>query len=130
MKVVHDFFPATIVAVAPGIVPDFMTVTTNREDVPNGNKYFERVRVVVLENDHNEQILMIAGDHEEGPRLIFREKISLLNWSGSKTKDSQALMESGKVIAFRKTQGCSTCGSRLRSWSPYITMDSVKDTSK
>ena len=130
MKVIHDFFPATIVAVAPGIVQDFMTVTTNRADVPNGNKYFERVRVVILENDHSEQILMIAGDHEEGPRLIFREKISNLNWSGSKTKDSQALMESGKVIAFRKTQGCSTCGSRLRSWSPYITMDSVKDTSK
>jgi len=127
MKVIHDFFPATIVAVAPGIVQDFMTVTTNREDVPNGNKYFERVRVVVLENDHNEQILMVAGDHQEGPRLIFREKISLLNWSGSKTKDSQALMESGKIIAFRKAQGCSTCGSRLRSWSSYITMDSVKE---
>ena len=127
MKVLHDFFPATIVAIAPGIVPDFMTVTTNREDVPNGNKYFERVRVVILENDFNEQIIMIAADHHEGPRLIFREKISLLNWSGSKTKDSQALMESGKIIAFRKAQGCSTCGSRLRSWSPYITMDSVKD---
>jgi hypothetical protein len=127
MKVIHDFFPATIVAIAPGIVPDFMTVTTNREDVPNGNKYFERVRVVVIENDYNEQILMVAGDREEGPRLIFREKISLFNWSGSKTKDSQALMESGKIIAFRKAQGCSTCGSRLRSWSPYITMDSVKE---
>ena len=127
MKVLHDFFPATIVAVAPGIIQDFMTVTTNSADVPNGSRYFERVRVVVLENDHNEQIIMIAADHHEGPRLIFREKISLLNWSGSKTKDSQALMESGKIIAFRKTQGCSTCGSRLRSWSPYITMDSVKE---
>lgn len=127
MKIIHDFFPATIVAVAPGIVEDFTTVTTNRADVPNGNKYFERVRIVVLQNDHNEQILMVAGDHHSGPRLIFREKISNLNWSGDKSTDSQALMESGKVIAFRKTQGCSTCGSRLRSWSPYITMDSVKD---
>jgi hypothetical protein len=127
MKVIHDFFPATIVAIAPGIVQDFMTVTTNHADVPNGNKYFERVRVVILENDHNEQILMVAADHHEGPRLIFREKISLFNWSGSKTQDSQALMASGKVIAFRKTQGCSTCGSRLRSWSPYVTMNSVKD---
>ena len=127
MKIIHDFFPATIVAVAPGVVEDFTTVTTNRADVPNGNKYFERVRIVVLQNDHNEQILMVAGDHHSGPRLIFREKISNLNWSGDKSTDSQALMESGKVIAFRKTQGCSTCGSRLRSWSPYITMDSVKD---
>ena len=127
MKVIHDFFPATIVAVAPGIVEDFTTVTTNRADVPNGNMYFERVRVVVLQNDFNEQIFMVAGDHHSGPRLVFREKISNLNWSGDKSTDSQAIMESGKIVAFRKTQGCSTCGSRLRSWSPYITMDSVKD---
>jgi hypothetical protein len=127
MKVIHDFFPATIVAIAPGIIEDFTTVTTNREDVPNGNMYFETVRVVVLQNDHNELIFMVAGDHHSGPRLIFREKIANLNWSGDKKQDSQAIMESGKVIAFRKTQGCSTCGSRLRSWSPYITMDSVKD---
>jgi hypothetical protein len=95
--------------------------------VPSGNKFLERVRVVILQNDHGELIFMVAGDHHSGPRLIFREKISNLNWSGDKEKDSQALMESGKIMAFRKTQGCSTCGSRLRSWSPYITMDSVKD---
>lgn len=127
MKVLHDFFPATIVAIAPGIVEDFTTVTTNHADVPNGNMYFERVRVVILQNDFNELIFMVAGDHHSGPRLVFREKIANFNWSGDKKEDSQAIMESGKIMAFRKTQGCSTCGSRLRSWSPYITMDSVKD---
>lgn len=127
MKIVHDFFPATIVAIAPGVLEDFTTASTLYSQMPNGNKFLERVRLVILNNDHDEQILMVAGDHHSGPRLIFREKISNLNWSGDKEKDSQALMESGKVIAFRKTQGCSTCGSRLRSWSPYITMDSVKD---
>ena len=127
MKIVHDFFPATIVAVAPGVLEDFTTASTDPSQFPNGNKYFERVRVVVLENEHSELIFMVAGDHHSGPRLIFREKISNLNWSGDKTKDSQALMESGKIMAFRKAQGCSTCGSRLRSWSPYITMDSVKE---
>ena len=127
MKIVHDFFPATIVAIAPGILDDFTTASTQLDQVPNGNKFLERVRVVILNNDLNEQIFMVAGDHHSGPRLIFREKISNLNWSGDKSKDSQALMQSGKVMAFRKTQGCSTCGSRLRSWSPYITMDSVKD---
>lgn len=127
MKVLHDFFPATIVAIAPGVVEDFTTVTTNHADVPNGNMYFERVRVVILQNDFNELIFMVAGDHHSGPRLVFREKIANFNWSGDKKEDSQAIMESGKIMAFRKTQGCSTCGSRLRSWSPYITMDSVKD---
>jgi hypothetical protein len=127
MKVLHDFFPATIVAIAPGVLEDFTTASTESSSVPNGNKYFERVRVVILENDYNEKIIMIAADHHEGPRLIFREKIANFNWSGDKKEDSQALMESGKIIAFRKTSGCSTCGSRLRSWSPYITMDSVKD---
>ena len=127
MKVKHDLFPATIVAIAPGIVEDFTTVTTNIADVPSGNKYLERVRVVVMTKDDGTDILMVAGDHHSGPRLIFSERLTSLNWSGDKTQDSQALTESGKIIAFRKTQGCSTCGSRLRSWSPYKTMDSVKD---
>ena len=126
MKIIHDFFPATIVAMPAAHVDDFTSVTTLTK-VPTGGHYLERVRIVVLQNDFNELIFMVAGDHHSGPRLIFREKISNLNWSGDKSTDSQALMESGKVIAFRKTQGCSTCGSRLRSWSPYITMDSVKD---
>ena len=127
MKVKHDLFPATIVAIAPGIVEDYTTVTTNLADVPNGNKFLERVRVVVMTKDDGTDILMVAGDHHSGPRLIFSERLTSLNWSGDKTKDSQALTESGKIIAFRKTSGCSTCGSRLRSWSPYKTMDSVKD---
>jgi hypothetical protein len=127
MKVLHDFFPATIVAIAPGVLDDFTTASTEPSQVPNGNKYLERVRVVILNNDYNELIFMVAGDHHSGPRLIFREKIANFNWSGDKQQDSQAIMESGKIMAFRKTSGCSTCGSRLRSWSPYITMDSVKD---
>ena len=127
MKIIHDFVPATRVAIAPGVLEDFTTASTQYSHVPSGNKFLERVRLVILNNDHDEQILMVAGDHHSGPRLIFREKIVTLSWSGDKKQDSQALMQSGKIMAFRKTQGCSTCGSRLRSWSPYITMDSVKD---
>jgi hypothetical protein len=127
MKVKHDFFPATVVAVAPGVVEDFTTVTTSASHIPNGNKLLERVRVVVMTKDDGTNIIMVAGDHHAGPRLIFSERLVDLNWSGDKEKDSQALTESGKIIAFRKTSGCSTCGSRLRSWSPYKTMDSVKD---
>jgi hypothetical protein len=126
MKVKHDFFPATIVAIPPDVIEDFTTATTSLQ-VPKGGKYLERVRLVIMTKDDGTDILMVAGDHHSGPRLIFSERLTSLNWSGDKTQDSQALTESGKIIAFRKTQGCSTCGSRLRSWSPYKTMDSVKD---
>lgn len=126
MKVKHDFFPATIVAIPPDVIEDFTTATTSLQ-VPKGGKYLERVRLVIMTKDDGTDIIMVAGDHHSGPRLIFSERLTSLNWSGDKTQDSQALTESGKIIAFRKTQGCSTCGSRLRSWSPYKTMDSVKD---
>jgi hypothetical protein len=126
MRVKHDFFPATVVAIPPSILEDFTTATTSLQ-VPKGGKYLERVRVVVMTKDDGTNIIMVAGDHHSGPRLIFSERLTDLNWSGDKEKDSQALTESGKIIAFRKTSGCSTCGSRLRSWSPYKTMDSVKD---
>jgi hypothetical protein len=126
MRVKHDFFPATVVAIPPSILEDFTSATTSLQ-VPKGGKYLERVRVVVMTKDDGTNIIMVAGDHHSGPRLVFSERLADLNWSGDKEKDSQALTESGKIIAFRKTSGCSTCGSRLRSWSPYKTMDSVKD---
>jgi hypothetical protein len=126
MKVKHDFFPATIVAIPPDVIEDFTTATTSLQ-VPKGGKYLERVRVVIMTKDDGTNIIMVAGDHHSGPRLIFSEHLADLNWSGDKEKDSQAITKSGKIIAFRKTSGCSTCGSRLRSWSPYKTMDSVKD---
>ncbi len=128
MKVIHDFFPATIVAVPPAPAEDlnfdFRLVTTSIQ-VPHGGRYLERVRVVVLE-DETSKVILVAGDANGGPRLIFSERLRELNWSGSKTQDSQALTLSGKTIAFKHVKGC-TCGSRLRSWSPYQTMDSIKD---
>jgi hypothetical protein len=81
---------------------------------------------VILQNDLNEKVVLVAGDHHSGPRLIFREKLREFVWSGDKSKDSQAMTVSGKVIAFKYVKSCN-CGSRLRSWSPYITMDSIKD---
>lgn len=124
MKIIHDFFPSTIVAVPPNVVEDFSTVTTSIQ-VPKGGRYLERVRTIVMQDDES-KILIVAADHSDGPRLIFSERLADLNWSGHKSNDSQALTRSGKVIAFKHVQGC-TCGSRLRSFSPYRTMDSIKD---
>jgi hypothetical protein len=124
MKIIHDFFPATVVAVPPNVVDDFTTVTTAVK-VPSGGRYLERVRVIVMKDDDS-HVVMVAADANDGPRLIFSERLSDLNWSGDKKLDSQALTRSGKIISFKHVPGC-TCGSRLRSFSPYKTMDSIKD---
>lgn len=126
MKALHDYFPCTIVAVPPNVVELASAVTTSPSSLPQGAKILDNVRLVIMQ-DEKSLILMIAGDHHAGPRLIFSERLADLTWSGNKMNDSQALTQSGKIIAFRKTQGCSSCGSRLRSWSPYRTMDSIKD---
>lgn len=124
MKIIHDFFPSTIVAVPANVMEDFKEATTSSK-VPSGGRYLERVRTIVMQDDSS-LVLVVAADASGGPRLIFSERLADLNWSGDKKLDSQALTLSGKIVAFKHVQGC-TCGSRLRSFSPYKTMDSVKD---
>ena len=125
MKVLHDLFPAFITVVPPNVVDDFRSVAVTSSSLPTGARYLERVRIVVT-SDNKGNLVMVAADHHTGPRLIFSERLADLNWSGNKTDDSQLITESGKIIAFKYQKGCN-CGSRLRSWSPYRTMDSIKD---
>ena len=125
MRVLQDLFPAFITVVPPNVVDDFKSVAVKSSDLPTGARYLERVRVVLM-SDEKGDIVMVAADHHAGPRLIFSERLADLNWSGNKTDDSQLITMSGKIIAFKYQKGCN-CGSRLRSWSPYRTMDSIKD---
>jgi hypothetical protein len=125
MRVLHDLFPAFITVVPPNVVDDFKSVAVKSSDLPTGARYLERVRIVVTSDDKG-NVVMVAADHHTGPRLIFSERLADLNWSGNKTDDSQLITQSGKIIAFKYQKGCN-CGSRLRSWSPYQTMDSIKD---
>ena len=129
MRVRHDLFPANITVVPPDVTEDFtqVTVSSSAHKIHTGARYLEKVRLVILEDDES-YVLLVAADHHTGPRLIFSERLkdSGLNWSGNKSDDSQAITRSGKIIAFKYVKGCN-CGSRLRSWSPYQTMDSIKD---
>jgi hypothetical protein len=127
MRVRHDLFPANITVVPPDVTEDFKSVLVSPScsKIHTGARYLEKVRLVVLEDDES-QVLLVAADHHTGPRLIFSERLQDLNWSGNKSDDSQAITRSGKIIAFKYVKGCN-CGSRLRSWSPYQTMDSIKD---
>lgn len=123
MKITHDIFPASILVASPDVFQDFTLASTSSHTNPTGARSFTRVRLVVMEDSITPptQVVLVAADHPEGPRLVFREVIRTLNWSGNKRKDSQLITESGKVIAFKYVRGCD-CGSRLRSWSPYQTM--------
>lgn len=127
MRVRHDLFPANITVVPPNVTDDFKSVLVSPScsKIHTGARYLEKVRLVVLEDDES-SVLLVAADHHTGPRLIFSERLQDLNWSGNKSDDSQAITRSGKIIAFKYVKGCN-CGSRLRSWSPYQTMDSIKD---
>lgn len=122
MKIRHDIFPASILVASPDVFQDFTLASTSLAN-PTGARSFTRVRLVVMEDPQNPatQVVLVAADHPEGPRLVFREVIHALNWSGNKRQDSQLITESGKVIAFKYVRGCD-CGSRLRSWSPYQIM--------
>jgi hypothetical protein len=121
MKITHDIFPASILVASPDVFQDFTLASTSSSLTnPTGARSFTRVRLVVME-DSTSQVVLVAADHPDGPRLVFREVIRALNWSGNKRQDSQLITESGKVIAFKYVRGCD-CGSRLRSWSPYQIM--------
>jgi hypothetical protein len=123
MKITHDIFPASILVASPDVFQDFTLASTSSHTNPTGARSFTRVRLVVMEDSITPptQIVLVAADHPDGPRLVFREVIRTLNWSGNKREDSQLITESGKVIAFKYVRGCD-CGSRLRSWSPYQIM--------
>jgi hypothetical protein len=123
MKITHDIFPASILVASPDVFQDFTLASTSSHTNPTGARSFTRVRLVVMEDSITPptQIVLVAADHPDGPRLVFREVIRTLNWSGNKRQDSQLITESGKVIAFKYVRGCD-CGSRLRSWSPYQIM--------
>lgn len=129
MKVLHDLFPAYITVVPPNLVSldalPAVKVSPSSPYISQGARYLERVRLVLLQ-DEKSKVVLVAADHHSGPRLIFSERVSEFIWSGSKSQDSQVMTHSGKIIAFKHVKSCN-CGSRLRSWSPYITMDSIKD---
>jgi len=104
-----DVFPA-IVRLAPSDSLSDITALNIRGDAPQGSRFVDRARVVIL----NDQI-MIAVDSPTGPSLVFREKVIETRHI---EKMSYAKTESGKILAFTKDENCG-CGSRLRTWNPY-----------
>lgn len=119
MKILLDRFPCHLAAIAPGKVED---VTTMRSFEPTpGANYLEITRVIVTD-----EVIMVAKDGPTGPQIVFQERYQTFIASEKPAEDSFVVTESGKMLAFKKDTGCG-CGSRLRGWNPYKTLNSSKD---
>lgn len=128
MKVLYDLFPARILVIPPGEdgAPyehprgnDELTVTSA---VPHGRRV-DAVRVIVTD-----EMILIAGDSPTGPVLIFRERYdkATLDLQKLRKKISRLTTVQGKIVLLQKDENCG-CGSRLRTWNPYGTVNSSKD---
>jgi hypothetical protein len=86
-----------------------------------GSTYLEITRIIVT-NEH----VLVAKDSPQGPQIVFRETYETFIPSEKAIEDSYVVTSSGKMLAFKKDTGCG-CGSRLRGWNPYKTLNSMKD---
>lgn len=66
--------------------------------------------------------MIVAKDGDQGPQIVFKETYDTYIASDEVTKDSFVVTSSGKMLAFKKDTGCG-CGSRLRGWNPYKTLN-------
>ena len=116
MRIIFDMFPAVLVAVAPGLVSDLDQVKV----VPptEGAFMVDACRVVV-----DSDLIMVAVDTPEGAKVIFQEEYDV--FIKDRSGESKILTKSGKMLAFKLDKNCG-CGSRLRSWNPTRTLNTLK----
>lgn len=119
MKVLADIFPAHL-AVVPA---DFMEDVTalNSSPATEGAYYLATTRVVVTN-----EVIVVAQDSPTGAQIVFKEAYDEFLPSADKKGDYRVVTKSGKMLAFKKDSNCG-CGSRLRSWNAYKTLNSMKD---
>ena len=118
-RILMDRFPCDLVAVAAGFTED---VTTLQSRPPTQDaKYLDVTRVIITD-----ETILVAKDSPQGAQIVFRETYETFTPSKDAGEDSYVVTSSGKMLAFRKDRGCG-CGSRLRGWNPYNTINSIKD---
>lgn len=119
MKVVHDLFPAFIAVAPEGTYEKVQMMTSS--PISEGAYGVTKTRVVVSDTR-----IIVAVDHNDGPRIIFSEAYTEFHKSNDRNEDSYVITENGKMIAYKYDANCG-CGSRLRSWNPYRHVYSEKD---
>jgi hypothetical protein len=123
IKIIHDVFPTAIIVTAPDVVP---ADEVQNLLITDSKKYRDSRRVepvrLILTND----MILIGADSSSGPVLIFREQYDPATLTIDKSGTSRVVTLTGKALAFKKDTGCG-CGSKLRTWNPYKTLNSVND---
>jgi hypothetical protein len=66
---------------------------------------------------------MVAVDSPEGAKVIFQEEY--VTFEKDLKGESKIVTKSGKMLAFKRDTNCG-CGSRLRSWNPTRTLNTLK----
>lgn len=119
MKINADIFPAHVSVAAAGTFEDVYDL----KSYPPSEKseYREKTRVIATDS-----AIFVAQDSPDGAQIIFREKYETLLPPADKSSDYRVITVSGKMLAFKKDTNCG-CGSRLRGWNAYKTIDSIKD---
>lgn len=122
MSVKHDVFPA-FVALLPAEDPTPLTEMTSGPLHPKTARQVITARVVVFNNR-----ITIAVDGNDGPKIIFNQEVDPATFikAPKPAQDSFIQTTKGIKIAYRKDENCG-CGSRLRSWNPYRTLNSKLD---
>lgn len=127
MQITYDVFPAQVlVCPAPedNQYEAYSALTVLDGKQIKHSRKVEAVRVVLYGGN-----VLIAGDGQNGPMLIFKEgyNVETLDLTTERNKGTSRLVTtSGKVVIFSKDNNCG-CGSMLRAWNPYGTLYSVKD---
>jgi hypothetical protein len=116
MKILFDLFPAVLVAAAPGLLEDLDQIKV----VPptEGTFMIDKCRIVV-----DEDLVIVAVDSPEGAKIVFQEEYDV--FTKNRAGESKILTKSGKMLAFKRDENCG-CGSRLRSWNPTRTLNTLK----
>jgi hypothetical protein len=122
MSVKYDLFPAYITFV-PAEDPTTAQEMRSGPPHPRGARHLDRARVIVYQDK-----VLVAIDGDKGPQIVFRDTYETKDFKRSKTRDEDSYLTttSGKKIAFRRNDSCA-CGSRLRSWNPYKTLNATGD---
>jgi hypothetical protein len=127
MKIQSDIFPCHV-SVAPATFEDGNLDLLQSHPQQDGAFYIQTARVIVITNDVDVPMVVIATDSPDGAQIVFQESIQEFIKNPKQEEDSKVKTSSGKMLAFKKDTNCG-CGSRLRSWNPYRTLSSTKDPS-
>lgn len=121
MKVKVDLFPSHFSVTPSGVYKNVSELTA--QPVVRSKKvfYVSKTRVVLWSKDGTD-FITVASDSPEGPQVVFQQKYVEMTENDGVYR---LLTIEGKMIAFEKDSNCG-CGSRLRSWNPYKTLQSIK----